>query len=411
MVFFIFYLLVVTVCLPLSKRQTWDFENDKIRGVNLGGWFVLEPYITPSLFDGLDDSIVDEYTFTKYQDKSVASQALNNHWDTWYTWQDFCDIKDSGINVVRIPIGYWAWKLLDTDPYIQGQIQYLDRALGWAQQLSLKVILDLHGVPGSQNGFDNSGLRDHLEFPNGNNPDDTLWVLQQIFWKYGNGEYSDYVIGIQLINEPLGPAMNMDFLKTIYKAGYVNLRSTGSVTPVIFHDAFQTGNYWNDFLSPQQSGDYFNIVIDHHHYQVFSPDQVKRDYSQHLNQVCDWGWDSTKELHWNFCGEWSAALTDCARWLNGRGRGSRWEGQYDNSNYNGDCSAYANIDTWPQEYKENVRKYIEAQLDAFELKSGWIFWNWKTENAPEWDMKALLANQLFPSPFDQRWYPNQCRFN
>ena len=27
----------------------------------------------------------------------------------------------------------------------------------WAEELELKVILDLHGAPGSQNGFDNSG--------------------------------------------------------------------------------------------------------------------------------------------------------------------------------------------------------------------------------------------------------------
>ncbi len=28
-----------------------------------------------------------------------------------------------------------------------------------------------------------------------------------------------------------------------------------------------------------------------------------------------------------------------------------------------------------------IRKYIEAQLDAFEVAAGWFFWNWKCEDA------------------------------
>lgn len=41
---------------------------------------------------------------------------------------------------------------------------------------------------------------------------------------------------------------------------------------------------------------------------------------------------------------------------------------------------------------------IEAQLDAYEQGAGWFFWTWKTEGAPDWDMKDLLANGLFPQP-------------
>jgi glucan 1,3-beta-glucosidase len=35
------------------------------------------------------------------------------------------------------------------------------------------------------------------------------------------------------------------------------------------------------------------------------------------------------------------------------------------------------------EDKTNFAYYVEAQLDAFEAHSGWIFWDWKTESAPE----------------------------
>lgn len=41
-------------------------------------------------------------------------------------------------------------------------------------------------------------------------------------------------------------------------------------------------------------------------------------------------------------------------------------------------------------------------MDGYEKAAGWIFWTWKTEGAPEWDMQALLANGVFPSPVTHR---------
>jgi glucan 1,3-beta-glucosidase len=399
-----------------NKRfQTWDYENNKIHGVNLGGWFVLEPYITPSLFKpfakGGDESQipVDEYHFCQALGRDQAQSILDNHWDTWYLEQDFANIAKAGLNFVRIPIGYWAWEVFETDPYVLGQVKYLDRALGWCEKYGLNAWIDLHGAAGSQNGFDNSGLRDVVNFQKGNNPDVTLDVLQKIFWKYGNENYANFVIGIELVNEPLGPVLNMDMLKGFYQAGYNNLRSTGSVTPVIIHDAFQPSGYWDNFLTVAD-GDHYNVVVDHHHYQVFSPGELQRNIDQQIETVCNWGTSSLNEAHWNIVGEWSAALTDCALWLNGVGRGARWSGDYDNCPYIDSCASYINISQWPQDYVNNVRRYIEAQLDAFELRSGWVFWNWKTEDAPEWDMSALIAAGLFPQPLNDRKFPKQCNF-
>jgi glucan 1,3-beta-glucosidase len=65
----------------------------------------------------------------------------------------------AGLNHVRIPIGYWAYDISAGEPYHQGQAQYLDNAIGWARNHGLKVLIDLHGAPGSQNGYDNSGHR------------------------------------------------------------------------------------------------------------------------------------------------------------------------------------------------------------------------------------------------------------
>lgn len=37
----------------------FPFGSTKVRGVNLGGWFVLEPWITPNIFETAPASVVD----------------------------------------------------------------------------------------------------------------------------------------------------------------------------------------------------------------------------------------------------------------------------------------------------------------------------------------------------------------
>lgn len=49
------------------------------------------------------------------------------------------------MNHVRIPIGYWAVRPKAGDPYVSGQLEFLDRAITWAGNVGLKVWIDLHG--------------------------------------------------------------------------------------------------------------------------------------------------------------------------------------------------------------------------------------------------------------------------
>ena len=55
------------------------------------------------------------------------------------------ELNESRLNHVRIPVGYWAFDVSDGEPYVQGQLPYLDKAVNWAQAHGLKVIVDLHG--------------------------------------------------------------------------------------------------------------------------------------------------------------------------------------------------------------------------------------------------------------------------
>lgn len=61
------------------------------------------------------------------------------------TEADFKEIASFGLNHVRIPVGYWALNPVEGDPYVQGQLPYLDQAIGWARGAGLRVMLDVHG--------------------------------------------------------------------------------------------------------------------------------------------------------------------------------------------------------------------------------------------------------------------------
>lgn len=406
-----------------EKASDWDYENDKIHGVNLGGWFLLEPYITPSLFDAFKpgEIPVDDYHYHQFLGKDEAKRRLEHHWDTWYQESDFEEMANAGINTVRIPIGYWAYGLLPDDPYVQGQDFYLERALGWARNHGINAWIDLHGVPGSQNGGTSSGkrgsydsmdeFRESLGYQRYENVALTLTVLQRIFDKYGGPKFEDVISGIQFMNEPLGPASDMTFLKNFYTWAYGNMRFMNGISynNVILSDAFQEeAGYWDDFMTLEQG--YWDVVLDHHHYRWRTPEDLAMSVDEHMDVACENGRQHMNEYHWNVVGEWSGAMTDCARWLNGVGHGSRWTGDFNNPEKIGSCEPYTQVDQWTDEHRKDLRRFIEGQIDAYSTASGWLFWNWKTEDAIEWSMSDLIKEGVFPQPFDDRQFPPQCDF-
>ena len=374
--------------------------------MNLGGWFVLEPWITPSIFS-LGDGVVDEYTYTQALGKDQASSQLTNHWQTWITQADFSAIAQAGLNHVRIPIGYWAVAPLDGDPYVQGQLPILDQAIGWARGAGIKVLLDLHGAPGSQNGFDNSGRFGPIDWQQGDTVQQTINAINGLAQRY-KGD-TDVVTAIELLNEPLGSSLNLDEVKSFYQNGYDTVHQSTNDVAVCIHDAFQDiQSFWNGQFS-SSSGD-SNVILDTHQYQIFSPDEVERSPSEHVSVACGLGPKLAGTDKWTIVGEWTGAQTDCAKWLNGYGKGARYDGTFPGSSKVGDCTGKytGSVSDLSSDDKTNIRSFIEAQLDAYEQHTGWIFWTWKTESAPEWHMQDLISNGLFPQPLNNRQHPGQC---
>ena len=65
--------------------------------VNLGGWGILEPWITPSIFENVDQSlgIVDEFALTQKLSVEDASGILYSHWSTFYTYDPLSKLISS----------------------------------------------------------------------------------------------------------------------------------------------------------------------------------------------------------------------------------------------------------------------------------------------------------------------------
>jgi glucan 1,3-beta-glucosidase len=84
----------------------------------------------------------------------------------------------------------------------------------------------------------------------------------------------------------------------------------------------------------------------------------------------------------------------------GRNKGARYDGTFEGSTYVGDCTPYktGSVSSLSSGAKADMTRYIKAQIQAYETKTGWIFWTWHTEGAPGWDMQDLITNGVFPQP-------------
>lgn len=233
-------------------------------------------------------------------------------------------------------------------------------------------------------------------------------MLEQIARTYSQPQFQDVILGIEVLNEPLGPALNLDQLRDFYRDAYSAIRQSTQDETIIFHDAFQSPSFYNGFLSPSDNGSY-NVALDHHEYQVFDDAQLAWTPAQHCQNVCTNANSWSGADKWSFIGEWTAAMTDCAPNLRGYGVGARYDGTDSGSSRHGSCSALNNISAWSQQQREDTRAYIEIQMDTFErMSDGWAFWTLKTEGAAEWDLYELMAHDVFPQPLTARTSGAQC---
>lgn len=124
-------------------------------------------------------------------------------------------------------------------------------AIGWANNYGIKALIDLHGAPRSQNGFDNSGRRGPIGWTQDDSVNNTKAALNKIRDDFAT---NPGVAAIELVNEPMGPQLDMNVVKQFYYDGWGNLRD--SPVAVTIHDAFM-GEYHQYVKFPSDHTDQF----------------------------------------------------------------------------------------------------------------------------------------------------------
>lgn len=333
----------------------------KIRGVNIGNWLVLERWMKPALFDGL--KAPDETAFCKELGDNTL-ERLKLHRDTFITYEDFKWIAEAGLNTVRIPIPHWIFG--DVKPYY-GCIEYLDKAMEWAEKTGLKVLIDLHTAPGCQNGFDNGGIAGVCEWHTKEEyVTRTVEVIGKIAARYKG---HPALWGIQLLNEPRWD-VPMDILRDYYLRAYVACRNyVDESVAIVFHDGFRL-KAWKDFM---RGLEFKNVILDTHFYQCFDETLKQLDMAGHFQIAAVKRAEEIKEMSEYFpivVGEWSLGIdpTHTLKDMN--------KLQLDAAN----------------------RAYAAAQLLSYETAEGWFFWSYKLENDGmlTWNYKKSVENGWLP---------------
>ncbi|KAK9456929.1 glycoside hydrolase superfamily [Dipodascopsis uninucleata] len=380
--------------------------QDTIRGVNVGGWLILEKWLGGDIWDSAPDA-VDEWTVCESLGDNATS-AMQTHWSTFFTQDTVNQLASYGINALRIPIGYWSIISNSSEPYVTGAMDYLDQAIGWANTAGLKVWVDLHGVPGSQNGYDNSGHEGSVSWQTYTpNQQLTLEVLQILAAKYSLSIYSDTVVALELVNEPISWTPNdINITRQFYLNAYaaVQLALTDNKDlQIIMHDSFEDLSYWSD-LPVTLLAQYGQIGLDTHIYQVFTSDYENLDGDGHLEAACAFQ-DTigpSNALLSTYAGEWSAALDVCA-YVNG----TILPGEY--CSEDGCQCTSDDPSTWNVTLLDYMRRFVEAQMDVFEGNgTGYFYWSHTGPGA--WNFISGVEQGWIPQPLTDRKFPGQCGF-
>lgn len=98
------------------------------------------------------------------------------------------------------------------------------KAIKWARKYGLRINLDFHALPGSQNGWNHSGRLGTVGFLNGPmgyaNAQRSLDYIRIIAEFISQPQYKDVVAIFGIMNEPQGGTFGQDNLSRLYVSPY-----------------------------------------------------------------------------------------------------------------------------------------------------------------------------------------------
>ncbi len=323
------------------------------KGVNLGGWLVIEKWITPSLFSGTQARNEFELAKTK-----KGRDRISNHHASFITEPDLDWLKKQGVEILRVPIGYWIFG--DDERYVSA-IKQLDWLVTTSLTYGLKLLLDLHAAPSAQNSAAHSGsgntnrtIYSTKWLNDMSAQDETIKVLERIALRYRD---SPSVWGIELLNEPTIDRFGLKlarFHRTAYKR-LIKVARPG--TYIVFSDGYAplltTNTFW---LRAKKN---FPVIMDCHVYQVFGKKNKESSFNHNVKRttVTKYFIQLLRLQQPIVVGEWSAML--------------------------------------PRKVTQaETKEFARRQLQAFAPAQAQFYWNYKTEAGGRWNYRDMVDKGL-----------------
>ncbi len=280
-----------------------------LRGVNLGGWLLFEPWMTPmnatkKLKD--DWSVRDE--LARHFGPEMRDSLIASYEGAWITEADLDNIAALGFNVIRLPFWYrnvqeeedQTWRKGDFRiDWRKGGGEKIDWLVANAWKHHIYVILDFHGLPGGQSVEQHTGRERIKSEPGEVEPD--FWnnnnenVLRSTeIWKEIARHFKNNpaVAAYDLINEPID-APNREALWKVYDRFYKAVRA---IDPdhIITLEACWRGhvqgkdiNWELDVLPKPKDYGWTNVVYQMHAYERDAPKDLEKQLQQSERIVDD----------------------------------------------------------------------------------------------------------------------------
>ena len=344
---------------------------ERIRGVNLSGWFILEPWVTPSLFAATGAS--NDIELQQTLGATVYNERVREHYETFMSEADFKRMSAMGLNAVRIPVPWYVFGAQnDRESYISC-IDYIDRAMEWTKKYGMRVLLDLATVPGGQGDSNSSPTTPDIPadwHSSASGREVALEVLSKLAERYGT---SPSLLGLELLDSPImsvrknlftmTDGIPSHYLRNYYRDAYDLVRVHMPEDKLVVFSASGHPGAWKHFMRGDQ---YKNVVMDLHlyHYRDETVQDITtpRGLSSAINRNRQLIREALSTKFPVLVGEWSAA------------------------------AVLAGTSVTPEGRRAYERVFVSNQLASFDDTAGWFFQTWKTERRiAAWDARVALA--------------------
>ena len=261
----------------LASRQTGytNWKTLKVNGVNLGGWLAQEAVIDPAWWAQNCGTAPDEWTCCA-QLGPQCGPVLERRYATFIKTADIDKLASAGVQILRIPTTYAAWVRVPGSSFYSGnQASFLKNIASYAiAKHGMRIILDIHSLPGGVNGMGFGEGEGHFGwFNNQTNLDYSLKAVDAALqFIKASGSPQSYTF--EPLNEPVDnrdfstfgtPAALTDngvaWVQKYINAVIVKTKAVDAQLPVMFQGSFRGEAFWSPRFPATT-----NLVFDVHNY-------------------------------------------------------------------------------------------------------------------------------------------------